>query len=245
METGPLSGVVALTADLMFASKISAGARARGVPCAVARNPEELADRIGEISPRLVLVDFSCPGVDWESLLPALNDRLSTRNAKLVGFTTHVFWKPTRPYHRFCDRVLTQEALARELPALLIPETGTGSPRGVQVLRREDLGRDLEAISGEVARRVWFRGERYECGVIAFHSRTDGDSRRIVHPDREVLCQVLAGRGELRLDDTGSGGAVALEEGSLIRIPAGVPHDFAATGGPDLVLWYALIAVGS
>lgn len=246
-EIMPRSAVVALTADLMFGSKISGAARARGVACLLVRDTEELIARTREASPRLVLVDFSHPGADWESLLPRLGDLLAPHQGNLVAFTTHVSWKSTRPYHKYCHQVLTQEALAQELPALLVSPAPAkdSAARKVEVLRLGDLRRELEETSRELACRVSFREERYESGVIAFHPLPDTDPKQIVHRDRDVLGQVIAGCGRLRLHGVENEQTVTLEEGNLVRVPAGVPHDFAATGREDLVLWYTLIAVGS
>jgi len=49
----------------------------------------------------------------------------------VLGWTTHVLWKTTKPLHDRCDRVVTREQLTEELPELLreYVEAGSGSRR--------------------------------------------------------------------------------------------------------------------
>jgi mannose-6-phosphate isomerase-like protein (cupin superfamily) len=102
----------------------------------------------------------------------------------------------------------------------------------------EALG-ELRPLSAEISVRSWCREAAYETGLIAFQPRSDGDPRQILHDDRDVVCHVLRGEGRLRLDDQ----TVPVAPGLLCRIPAGTPHDFAATAAEPLVLFYTLIRV--
>jgi mannose-6-phosphate isomerase-like protein (cupin superfamily) len=56
-----------------------------------------------------------------------------------------------------------------------------------------------------------------------------------------VICQVVRGAGRLRLEDE----AVPVAPGSVYRIPAGTPHDFAASEAEPLVLLYTLVTVSA
>jgi mannose-6-phosphate isomerase-like protein (cupin superfamily) len=110
----------------------------------------------------------------------------------------------------------------------------------------EQALRELRPLNAEISVRSWHRESAYEVGLIAFHPapggdprQAAGDPRQILHRDRDVVCQVLQGVGRLRLE----GETVPVEPGVLCRIPAGTPHDFAATGAEPLVLFYTLIAV--
>ena len=98
---------------------------------------------------------------------------------------------------------------------------------------------ELQPISPEVGLRTWQRGSNYEVGLIAFYPRADDDPRQICHAQRDVVCHALRGAGRLRLD----GQTLAVEPGTLYQIPAGTPHDFAATGAEPLVLLYTLVTV--
>jgi mannose-6-phosphate isomerase-like protein (cupin superfamily) len=117
-------------------------------------------------------------------------------------------------------------------------------PAGGLVMDRlrvdEALG-TLEPLSAEIAARTWHRAPGYEVGLIAFYPRLSADPHEICHADRDVLCHALRGSGRLRLD----GETIAVEAGTLYRVPAGTPHDFAASGVDPLVLLYTLIAVAA
>ena len=110
----------------------------------------------------------------------------------------------------------------------------------MDLLRLDQALGELEPLSAEISVRPWHRQAAYETGLIAFHARPDSDPRQILHGDRDVVCQVLQGTGRLRLE----GRSVPVERGVLCRIPAGTPHDFAATGAEPLVLFYTLVTVG-
>jgi mannose-6-phosphate isomerase-like protein (cupin superfamily) len=98
---------------------------------------------------------------------------------------------------------------------------------------------DSQSGGGEISHRPWQRRDAYDAGVIAFEPRPQPDARLICHTDRDVLCQVLAGEGRLRFDEQTEDVAV----GTWYRIPAGVRHDFAASGDRPLVLFYVSIKV--
>jgi mannose-6-phosphate isomerase-like protein (cupin superfamily) len=111
----------------------------------------------------------------------------------------------------------------------------------MEFLRVADALGELQAISPEVGLRSWHSGTNYEVGLIAFYPRPDDDPRQICHGQRDVVCHALRGAGRLQLDDE----SVIVEPGTLYHIPAGTPHDFAATGDEPLVLVYTLVTVPS
>ena len=61
---------------------------------------------------------------------------------------------------------------------------------------------------------------------------TPGTELVAVRHETEEVAYVVAGAGELRLDD----GAVPFREGEGVHIPAGVWHAVANTGGEDVVM---------
>jgi len=238
------TAVVALTADLMFAAKISGNARALQVSCAITQDPKNFLDHVRRDSPHLVLVDFSHPADDWESLLTQVRGLLDPYKGNLTAFTTHVDWKSTRLYHPLCHRVLTQEALVRELPTLMksaLSAAGSSPGHRVEVLEFETLRNELEPLSPEIARRVCFRGERYESGLISFRPQSQPDPKQIIHADKDVVCHVLSGQGRLRLSRGARTEMISLNAGTVVRIPPGIAHDFAAIGPQELMIWYLLI----
>ena len=111
----------------------------------------------------------------------------------------------------------------------------------MDLLQVADALGELKPLNAEISVRPWHRQPAYETGLIAFHPQGDADPRQILHEDRDLVCQVLQGAGRLRLE----GQLVPVARGVLCRIPAGTPHDFAATGGEPLVLFYTLIRVTS
>ena len=98
---------------------------------------------------------------------------------------------------------------------------------------------ELQGRGGEISHCPWQSQDSYDAGVIAFQPGHLPDARLICHADRDVLCQVLAGEGRLR-----EGAQTAdVTVGTWYRIPAGVHHDFSATGDQPLVLFYVSIRV--
>jgi mannose-6-phosphate isomerase-like protein (cupin superfamily) len=98
---------------------------------------------------------------------------------------------------------------------------------------------DLDRLTEEIAYRRCASGPGYECGIARFLPRQATDARQITHADKDVVCHVLQGHGQLL-----AGGEInELAPGSLCRIPAGTPHDFTATREP-LIVFYVSVAVG-
>ncbi len=118
----------------------------------------------------------------------------------------------------------------------------------MDVLAVEQALRELRPLTPEISVRAWQRCDAYESGLIAFQPPAAGAAapappadapRQILHADRDVLCHVLRGAGRLRLADED----LPLGPGLLCGVPAGTPHDFAATGAEPLVLYYTTIRV--
>lgn len=94
----------------------------------------------------------------------------------------------------------------------------------------------LKPVNDEIRYRECARGSGFTTGVISFRRRKRADRKQINHPDKDVVCHVLKGRGRLSVN----GRRIALAPGTLCHVPRGTPHDFAATG-KELVLIYSLI----
>jgi quercetin dioxygenase-like cupin family protein len=94
----------------------------------------------------------------------------------------------------------------------------------------------LRKLNDEIRYYNFFEEKTFTSGVITFRSRKGDDPKQINHDDKDVVCQVIKGRGRLRAD----GKRVALSPGMICHIPKGTPHDFAA-GKSELVLFYSLI----
>jgi hypothetical protein len=87
-----------------------------GTPLVFARTPAELTAALEGEPPILVIVDLTTDGCDYDAIFAAL-DRVPA--APVLGYTTHALASATRPLHARCRRVVTKEALTRELPGLL------------------------------------------------------------------------------------------------------------------------------
>jgi hypothetical protein len=81
-----------------------------------ARTAPELATAVKEPTD-LVIVDLTTAGYDYDALFAELEER--PPGAPVLGITTHVLARQTQPLHRHCARVVTREALTRELGTIL------------------------------------------------------------------------------------------------------------------------------
>jgi CheY-like chemotaxis protein len=121
--------VVAHVRDLLFSSRIAETARRLGYPFRAARSLEDLRAALA-LDPGLVMLDLTASGLDLEAALRTIDE--AGRPAPVLGWTTHVLWKTTKPLHDRCDRVVTREQLTEELPEILreYVEAGSVSRRG-------------------------------------------------------------------------------------------------------------------
>jgi hypothetical protein len=120
----PSGTVVAHVRDLLFSSRIAETARRLGYPFRAARSLDDLRAALAH-HPGLVMLDLTASGLDLEAALQAIEG--AGRPAPVLGWTTHVLWKTTKPFHDRCDRVVTREQLTEELPELLREYVETGS----------------------------------------------------------------------------------------------------------------------
>jgi hypothetical protein len=113
--TASVRPVLALVRDLLFQTRIADTARRLGYPCRTVRSVDELRAGLGD-GPGLVMIDLTA-AVDLDAALGAVE--AAGRPAPVLGWTTHVLWKETKPLHGRCDRVVTREELTEKLPDLL------------------------------------------------------------------------------------------------------------------------------
>ena len=95
----------------------------------------------------------------------------------------------------------------------------------------------LRKLNAEIRYADCFAAKQFTSGLIAFRPAKNVDRKQINHDDKDVVCQVLKGRGRLRV----SGRRIELRAGTICHIPKGTPHDFAAGKNGELVLFYSLI----
>lgn len=112
--------VLALAADLIFASRIRATATAVGATVHVVRSADELLARAGETVPRLVLVDLEARAGDPAGAITRLRATPATADVPIVAFASHVNREAIEAARAAgASRVLARSAFVRELPALL------------------------------------------------------------------------------------------------------------------------------
>jgi CheY-like chemotaxis protein len=117
MRAGEAPGtIVAHVRDLLFSSRIAETARRLGYGFRAARSLDDLRAAL-ESHPRLVMLDLTASELDLDAALREID--AAGRPAPVLGWTTHVLWKATKPLHDRCDRVVTRETLTAELPELL------------------------------------------------------------------------------------------------------------------------------
>jgi DNA-binding NtrC family response regulator len=82
-----------------------------------ARTPDELAGALLAVPADLAIVDLTMPDADYPGLFDALARHAG--GTPVLGYTTHALARETQPLHARCTRVLTKEALTRELGGIL------------------------------------------------------------------------------------------------------------------------------
>jgi hypothetical protein len=88
-----------------------------GTALAFARTPAELEAELGGEPPALLIVDLTAGDWDYEAFFARIEAAGGT--VPVLGFTTHALARQTQPLHCRCARVVTKEALTRELAAIL------------------------------------------------------------------------------------------------------------------------------
>ncbi len=80
----------------------------------------------------------------------------------------------------------------------------------------------LRKINDEIRYRNFFAEKTFTSGVIAFRTPKGADPKQISHNDKDVVCQVLKGRGRL----CAGGKRIALAPGMICHLPKGTPPRF-------------------
>ena len=111
----------------------------------------------------------------------------------------------------------------------------------MELFSLDSLLQGLEKLSQEICFKRCFQGEKFEAGLVLFRPvPTEGrDSKQINHPDKDLVCHVLKGRGILRI----RGEVIEVKAGSLCHIPKNTPHDFSAKD-EELLIFYITITQG-
>lgn len=116
------AAVLALAADLMFASRIRAAASAAGSQVRIARSASELVDAARTLTPARILIDLDARAGDPIAAIGSLKDDEDTRGIEIVAFVSHVREDAIQAARAAgADRVLARSAFVRELSRLVSP----------------------------------------------------------------------------------------------------------------------------
>ena len=106
-----ISPILIVVRDLLFQSRITAEAKAAGVPYEILRDPKLLAQKSG----RLVLADLNQDGV-----IAAVQAWIATTGGQAIGFVSHVdAEKIAEARAAGIQSVLARSAFVAQLPQLL------------------------------------------------------------------------------------------------------------------------------
>lgn len=112
--------IIALVADLFFASKVRGAAHAAGIAAQTVSTADAVLEKVQETSPRLVLIDLDHRAVDGAALIRRLKADPSTAGATVIAFAAHVQKEAILAASEAgADRVLARSAFVRELPILV------------------------------------------------------------------------------------------------------------------------------
>ena len=106
-----------LSDDLIFASKVTATARATGLAVAVVRTPDQLLAAARSQPPAGVILDLHNPGLDVPALLTGLREACPAM-PRVVAYGSHVEAEALKAARRAgCDRVMPRSQFVAELEA--------------------------------------------------------------------------------------------------------------------------------
>lgn len=107
----------------------------------------------------------------------------------------------------------------------------------MKIVRISSQLRRLKKLNDEIRYADCFADKQFTAGLIAFRPAKKSNPKQINHPDKDVVCHVVKGRGRLRVN----GKRTPLKPGVICHIAKGTPHDFAAGRSGELILFYSLI----
>jgi hypothetical protein len=110
MEPSEPPAVAAIVRDLIFSSRITATAKAVGTNVRVVRD----AAQLGDIAPKLLLIDLSLPGV-----IDSTNEWRHAHAVQTVGFVSHVDAATIAAAREAGITVLARSGFVEALPQLL------------------------------------------------------------------------------------------------------------------------------
>lgn len=119
-KEGGTRAALALTADLIFASRIQGAARSAGVPVRIVRTGEEVVESARAEAPRVILLDLEARRVNIVGVIEKLRADEATASVPIVVFGPHVEGEAlVAAREAGADRVLARSAFVQQLPRLV------------------------------------------------------------------------------------------------------------------------------
>ncbi len=119
MSNTPPTAVLLLTSDLATSSKVAGAAARQGVRLEVALDASSLVEKVGQLSPRLVILDLGTPRLDVAAVVRALTGSATARPS-IIAFGPHVHEALLSAASAAgCDRVLSRGHFHAHIDGLL------------------------------------------------------------------------------------------------------------------------------
>ncbi len=116
----PRAPILALTADLLFASRVKSTAAAVGTALQLARTAEEVLRLAAQIQPRLIVIDLDTRSLDPVDLIRRLKATESGSSAPVLAYVSHVREDLIGAARAAgADQVMARGAFTRNLAAIL------------------------------------------------------------------------------------------------------------------------------
>lgn len=129
-EQGETKAALALTADLIFASRIQGAARSAGVPVRIVRTGKDIVDSARAEVPRVILLDLEARRVNIVGVIEELRADETTASVPIVVFGPHVEGEALAAARAAgADRVMARSAFVQQLPRLVRGEGVAGGSR--------------------------------------------------------------------------------------------------------------------
>lgn len=110
-------GIVALAADMIFASRIRGAATAASTEVELARDPADFLAKIKEFKPRLAILDLDRRGLDVATVI---RDAKAAADTQLLVYVSHVRADLIAAARQAgADRIMARGAFANQMTELL------------------------------------------------------------------------------------------------------------------------------
>jgi CheY-like chemotaxis protein len=114
--------ILALTADMIFASRVKSTADAVGTPLQLVRNADQMLRLAAELNPRLIVIDLDVRTLDPVDLIRRLKAGAQPGTPRILAYVSHVREDLINDAREAgADQVMARGAFSKNLPAILAP----------------------------------------------------------------------------------------------------------------------------